>query len=50
MEYEYEMQRMKKLWIAFYISGVLITLRSIYRTIGESPVLDCKKASSHFMT
>ena len=32
--YKMEMRKMRKLWNAFYITGVLITLRSIYRTIG----------------
>jgi len=28
-----EMRRLQLLWLAFYVSGILITLRSIYRTI-----------------
>ncbi|KAG8955682.1 hypothetical protein FRC04_007673 [Tulasnella sp. 424] len=31
--FQREMQGMRKLWIAFYISSVLITARSIYRTV-----------------
>jgi len=27
------MKRLRKLWLAFYVSGTLITLRSIYRTV-----------------
>lgn len=34
--YKSEMKRLRQLWIAFYITGVLITGRSIYRTIGMS--------------
>lgn len=37
--FQREMQGMRKLWIAFYISSVLITARSIYRTVGEHSFL-----------
>lgn len=30
--YASEMQKMRKLWYAFYLSAILITIRSIYRT------------------
>lgn len=30
-----QMQGMRKLWTAFYVSCALITARSIYRTVGE---------------
>ena len=34
-EFHEEMRRLRKLWIAFYLSAFLITGRSIYRTAGS---------------
>lgn len=33
--YQSEMKNLRRLWYAFYVSAVLITGRSIYRTAGE---------------
>lgn len=35
VHYDVEMKRLRPLWTVFYVVSVLITLRSIYRTIGE---------------
>ncbi|KAG8892447.1 hypothetical protein FRC00_012054, partial [Tulasnella sp. 408] len=43
--YGTQMKGLRKLWIAFYVSAVLITLRSIYRAVGKLPRLRRKSQS-----
>jgi hypothetical protein len=45
--YQKEMKHIKKLWIAFYVTGILVTGRSIYRTAGRSLVhaINCPDSS-----
>lgn len=45
-----EMKSMRKLWLAFYVSSVLITARSIYRTVGAFVAKTAPLVSAHLLT
>ena len=45
--YQKEMKGLKRLWMAFYVTGLLITGRSIYRLAGRSLCLKVQCPNSH---